>query len=35
VSSRARPGSADAWKTFYEVLTAPLMPADMTPASIL
>ncbi len=33
VLSRARPGSDDAWKVFYEVLTTPLMPADLAAES--
>jgi hypothetical protein len=32
VLSRARPGSGDAWKAFYAVLTTPLMPADLMAA---
>jgi hypothetical protein len=32
VLSRARAGSRDAWKTFYAVLTTPLMPADLMAA---
>jgi len=33
VLSRARPGSDDAWQTFYEVLATPLMPADLVAGS--
>lgn len=33
VLSRARPASDDAWKVFYEVLTTPLMPADLVAES--
>jgi len=32
VTSRARPGSDAAWKAFYEILTTPLMPADLVAA---
>ena len=33
VSSRARPGSDDAWRTFHEILTTPLMPEDLVAGS--